>query len=98
MKSWPRPALSIVVVVYNMDREARRTLYSLSTKYQHGVTGRDYEVIVIDNGSAPPFPVGYLQTLEGRFEYFYIDDARPSPAAAVNFGVRRSRGEYVGIM
>jgi Glycosyl transferase family 2 len=98
MKSWRRPALSIVVVVYNMDREARRTLYSLSTKYQRGVSGRDYEVVVIDNGSMPPFPASYVQTLEGRFEYFHIDDARPSPATAVNFGVRRSRGEYVGIM
>jgi hypothetical protein len=33
-----------------MDREARRTLYSLSTRYQREVNERDYEVIVVDNG------------------------------------------------
>lgn len=93
-----RPALSVVVVIYNMLREARRTLYSLSTAHQQGVDERDYEVIVVDNGSTPPFPARYVSQRHGRFEYFYIAEARPSPAAALNFGVRQSRGEYVGLM
>jgi glycosyltransferase involved in cell wall biosynthesis len=93
-----RPTLSVVVVVYNMDREARRTLYSLSTRYQREVNERDYEVIVVDNGSVPPFPGAFVEGLAGRFEYCYVENARPSPASAVNFGVRRSRGEYVGVM
>ena len=92
------PMVSVIVVIFNMDREARRTLYSLSTAYQQDVGADDYEVIVVDNGSVPPFPSDYVATLPGRFRIFHIKDASPSPASAINFGVRRSRGRYVGVM
>ncbi len=36
------PRLTIVVVVHNMQREAPRTLFSLSPQYQEGVTADDY--------------------------------------------------------
>ena len=46
----PAPAdavdLSVVVVFYNMRREADRTLHSLSRAYQQGIDDLDYEVIV----------------------------------------------------
>lgn len=93
-----RPALSVVVVIYNMPREARRTLYSLSTPYQRGIDECDYEVIVVDNGSVPPFPAAETAGLAGRFEYVHIDPAPPSPAFAINLGLQRARGEYVGVM
>ena len=56
-KSYP-PSLSVVIVIYNMEREARRSLYALSAAYQRDVTPDDYEVVVVDNGSAPPFNGG----------------------------------------
>ena len=90
--------ISIVIIIFNMEREAKRTLFSLSTSYQKKVTDQDYEVIVIDNGSIPPFPENYIKTLKGNFRYFHIKNAYPSPAAAINFGVRQSSAEYVGIM
>lgn len=46
--------ISIVVVFYNMRREARRTLYSMSAEYQKDVGETDYEVIAIDNNSEYP--------------------------------------------
>src|SRR5262245_29520395 len=94
----PPPLISVVVILFNMDREGRRTLYSLSTSYQAGIRETDYEVIVVDNGSTPPFPSAHVGSLGANFRYVYVDDARPSPASAVNLGVRRSRGEYVCIM
>lgn len=93
-----RPALSVVVVLYNMPREARRTLYSLSPRYQRGLGEGDYEVIVVDNGSVPPFPAAEIAGLAGRFESVSLDPAPPSPAHAVNVGLRRARGEYVGVL
>ena len=45
--------LSVVVVFYNMRREAARTLHSLSRAYQQGIDDLDYEVIVVENGSDP---------------------------------------------
>ena len=43
--------LTVVVVVYDMAREAERTLHSLSRTYQRGIDDLDYEVIVVENGS-----------------------------------------------
>ena len=50
--------LSVVVVVHDMLREARRTLHSLSRSYQEGIDDLDYEVIVVENGSAPEQRLG----------------------------------------
>ena len=50
--------LSVVVVVHNMRREAARTLYSLSSRYQQGLGELDYEVIVVENGSDPEQALG----------------------------------------
>ena len=46
------PALSLVVIVYDMPMQAEKTLYSLTADYQQGVEASDYEVIVVENESA----------------------------------------------
>ena len=43
--------LTVVVVFYNMRREAARTLQSLSRQYQEELGDTTYEVIVVENGS-----------------------------------------------
>jgi hypothetical protein len=48
------PKLSVIVVGYNMARELPRTIRSLSPAMQRGIHPRDYEVILIDNGSTQP--------------------------------------------
>ena len=42
--------VSLVVITFDMRREAARSLHALSRVYQQGVTGLDYEVIVVENG------------------------------------------------
>jgi uncharacterized protein (DUF433 family) len=37
-----RPAVSVVVVVHRMPEQAKRSLYSISTEYQTGVSDTDY--------------------------------------------------------
>ncbi len=94
-----KPTLSIIVVVYNMQREAPKTLYSLSPLYQKRVNESDYEVIVIENGSTSPLnPQNVTGGFGPNFRYFSIEDASPSPAAAINFGVSRCSADNVGIM
>lgn len=93
-----KPGMSVVVVVYNMPREAPRTLHSLSADYQRYIDAEDYEVIVVDNGSNPPFDPELLQSLSGNFRLIRIDDAPPSPAQAVNRGLAAARGDIVGVM
>ena len=93
-----RPNLSVVVVVYDMPREAPRTLLSLSAGYQRYINADDYEVIVVDNGSNPPFDSGEIERLSGNFRLIRIDPAPPSPAQAINRGLAEARGDVIGVM
>ena len=43
--------LSVVIVMYNMRREAARALHALSRAYQEGIDDVAYEVVVVENGS-----------------------------------------------
>ncbi len=92
------PLLSVIVIVYDMRREARRTLLSLSASYQHRIDPRDYEVLVVENGSPEPLDPEAVRSLGPNFRYFFVEDASPSPAAAVNFGASQARGEYLGVL
>jgi hypothetical protein len=89
--------LSIVVVVHDMPREAPRTLYSMSAAYQRGADPRDYEVVVVDNGSAEPLARDMVEGLGDNFRYFLLEDPPPSPAFAVNFGARQARGDFLAV-
>jgi cephalosporin hydroxylase len=93
--------LSVVVVVHNMRREARRTLHSLSRSYQWGIDDLDYEVIVVDNGSDPEQRLGenLVRSFGEEFRYIELgDDASPSPAGAINRGIAASTGENLALM
>ncbi len=89
-----QPALSIVVAFYNMAREAPRTLYTLSARYQRGVSEGEYEVIAIDHGSAIPLDASMVAGMGSNFRLLRTGPA-PSPAAAINRCARESRGELI---
>lgn len=94
-------ALSVVVVFYNMHREARRTLQSLARSYQRGIEGLDYEVIAIDNGSDPDHRLTEELVRSFGPEFHLLDmgeHADPSPAAALNAGIALARGEALALM
>jgi len=93
-----KPLLSVIIVVYNMSREAPKTLYSLCAAYQRDICADDYEVIVVDNGSATPLGEDMVASFGENFRYCYIDHAPASPAYAVNRGVALASGALVGIM
>jgi hypothetical protein len=87
-----------VVVVHNMARELPRTLWSLSPAYQRDIKADDYEVIVIDNGSAQPVDPEPVATFEGHLRLEWLDPAPPSPARAANHGLGLAAGDLVGLI
>ncbi len=91
------PTLSIVVTVYNMRREAPRTLRSLTPEYQ-GVDADTYEVIVVDNGSSEPLDEREVRSIGPNFRCLSMDRPAPSPVPAMNFGAAAARGRWLGLM
>ncbi|MEZ5178304.1 MAG: glycosyltransferase family A protein [Acidimicrobiales bacterium] len=92
------PAVSVVVVAYDMARELPRTLHTLDPRRQVGVDGGDYEVVLVDNGSPTPVDPDVLARFSGRLELIRLDPAPPSPARAANEGVRAASGDLVGLV
>jgi len=93
-----KPKLSLVVIVYKMPEQAKKTLLSLSTSYQRGVFPEDYEVIVVENSSSNELGADYINTLEGNFRYFYREESLPTPVFAINFGAQKAKGSTIGII
>jgi len=92
------PLLSIIVIVYDMPRQALNTLYSLSPGYQQGVDAEDYEVIVVENRSQRNMDAEAIARLPGNFRYFLRDEPGASPAAAINFAFAQCRAPFIGLM
>jgi cephalosporin hydroxylase len=93
--------LSVVIVMYNMRREAERTLFALSRAYQEGMEDKTYEVIVLENGSAEHQKLGDELVASFGPEFRYVDlgdEAEPSPVAALNHGIRLARGNAIALM
>jgi hypothetical protein len=63
-----------------MARELPRTIRSLSPAMQWDIDPRDYEVILIDNGSTEPFDVRELRRAFPDLVVHRFPNATPSPA------------------
>jgi hypothetical protein len=94
-----RIELSVVVISFNMRREIPRTLRSLSASYQKTIGREQYEVILVDNGSAQPWIHEELAGIDVNLKIVNREEnATPSPARAINRGLQQARGELVGVM
>ena len=92
------PGLSVIVIFFNMRREAKRTLYSLTKEYQ-GLSDSDrYEVIAIDNGSSQPLSPNEVGAFGPEFSYYYVDTDKPSPCEAINRFVKNAHFENVMVI
>ncbi len=92
------PMLSVIVIVYNMPRQAMNTLMSLAAAYQKNVSSDDYEVIVVENRSEQVLDESAVKALGDNFRYFLRDEAGVSPVPAVNFACEQARGKYLGLI
>ncbi|MGH8979292.1 MAG: CmcI family methyltransferase, partial [Acidimicrobiia bacterium] len=93
--------LTVVVVFFNMRREAARTLQSLTRGYQQGIDDLRYEVIALDNGStgAQRLDEEFVRSFGPEFQYVDMgSDATPSPTVALNRGIQLGRGKAFALM
>lgn len=93
-----RPLVSFVLIVYKMPDQAEKTLLSLSTRYQRGVSEEDYEVIVVENSSSAVLGEERACQYGGNVRYFYREETLPTPVPAVNFGASQARGTHISVM
>ncbi len=90
--------LSIIVNFYNMQREAARTLHSLSRAYQRGIDGLEYEVLCLDNGSNPPLEQAFIESFGPEFRLVRPDPPHPSPVGPINRAAQQAKGRVIGVM
>jgi len=82
------PAVSVVVPCFNGGRFLDSLMASLACQ-----TFRDFEVVIVDDGSSDPQTLRKLLALEGRATV--IRQMNRGPAAARNTGIRRARADIV---
>jgi hypothetical protein len=93
-----RPKFTFIVLVYNMVREAPRTLYTLSAQNQRGAAKIPYEVIVVENGSTSPLAARTVEGFGPQYRYVFHETKSASPVEAMDRAARMSEGEYIVMM
>src|SRR5579859_1315269 len=90
--------LTVVVIFFDMRREARRTLWSLTPAYQHGVETDAYEVIAVDNGSIDKLDPVDVHSFGTNFRLVSLDSDSLSPAPAINHAAQLARGTRLMVL
>ncbi|MEO8435281.1 MAG: glycosyltransferase [Pyrinomonadaceae bacterium] len=85
------PRISVVVPLYNKAPYVRRALDSISRQ-----TFRDFEVIVVDDGSTDEGPP--LVSAYGDERVRMVAQVNLGPGAARNRGIERARGELIAFL
>jgi hypothetical protein len=93
-----RPVISFVVIVYKMPEQAKKTILSLSTGYQCGVSADDYEIIVVENKSDRLLGESAATAYSNNVRYFLRDEKLPTPVFAINFGASQARGTHIAVI
>lgn len=91
-------SLSVVLIVYDMPEQARKTVQSLLPEYQQGCDIRDYEVLIVENASNNTMSPEFIRSLPANFSYHLRQDDRPTPVHAINHGIESARGRNVCVM
>ena len=81
------PRVSVIIPVYNSERYIGESLQSVRDQ-----TYRDYEVIVVDDGSTDDTKATVL-AVPGPINY--VQQSNQGPAAARNTGIGAARGELI---
>lgn len=93
-----RPAVSFVLIVYDMPAQAQNTVRSLLPHYQKDVQAQDYEVLIVENESRNMMSRAFIDSLPANFSYHPRQETRPTPIFAANEGIDLAIGQNVCVM
>jgi glycosyltransferase involved in cell wall biosynthesis len=82
--------ISVVIPAFNAGRFIRRTIDSILAQ-----TYRDYEIIVVDDGSADN-TAEVVKSYGPKVRYIYQENAGDGPAR--NTGIRAAKGEWIAFL
>lgn len=85
-----KPKVSVIVPVYNAEEYLRRSLDSLQVQ-----TLREFEVILVDDGSTDSSPVICDEYVENDNRFIVIHKRNEGVSAARQNGLDAAQGEYV---
>ncbi|MBQ8889363.1 MAG: glycosyltransferase [Bacteroidaceae bacterium] len=83
---------SFIIPVYNRPDEVDELLDSLTKQTLH-----DFEVVVIEDGSAIPCK-DIVDKYAGKLDIHYYNKENSGPGQTRNYGVERAKGEYMLIL
>jgi len=87
-----RCAISAVVCTRNRSAYLRKCLAALE---KQTLSARDYEIIVVDNGSTDDTPRVVRSFCERNKNFIYVHEAKAGLSIARNAGIGASSGEFV---
>jgi hypothetical protein len=83
------PSVSVIIPTYNRRALVQRAIQSVLDQ-----TYRDFEIIVVDDGSTDDT----RGAISGRERVVYLHQANAGPACARNVGIRHARGEFIAFL
>ena len=86
------PKISIIMPIFNTGEQLYKTLMSVLSQKE-----RDYEVIMVDDGSKDKLTLEIEQTFarfDSRFKLF-VQESNKGPAISRNIGIQHANGKYV---
>jgi len=89
-----KPIFTTIIIFYNGQREAQRTLLTLSAKYQN-IDASLYKVLVLDSGSSQRIDEEMVKSFGEQFEYQYVSANHPSPIEALQIGLDKCDTPYI---
>ena len=84
------PIVSVIIPTYNGSKSISATIESVLNQ-----TFKDFEIIVVDDGSTDDTTV-VLKQYKNRIHYFRKSNG--GPASARNLGLRNARGKYIAFL